>query len=259
MEASVPPRIGCVKYVNARPLIRGWQGPVDFDHPSALCRRLAVGELSVALVSSFEFLRNPVYTIVDDVAIASDGPVYSVFLAHERDGDSREIELDPASTTGVSLLRCILAENGQPWREHPAALDPLSELSSSRSRLLIGDQAIRFRQKFGDRYRYLDLGEEWRVRMGVPFVFALWLLRPELQGADDVAGELRRLKQVNLASLDDVIAEEKEFSADFLRFYYGTALRFDFDAREKEGLRLFWELCVKHSLLRPPLGDLRTL
>ena len=109
-RSLAPPRIGCVKYVNARPLIRGWPGPVEFDHPSALCRRLAKGELDVALVSSFEFLRNPVYTIVDGVAIASDGPVYSVFLARARGHDSREIELDPASTTGVSLLRCALAD-----------------------------------------------------------------------------------------------------------------------------------------------------
>ena len=257
MEASVPPRIGCVKYINARPLIRGWRGAVEFDHPSALCRRLAAGELKVALVSSFEFLRNPVYTIVDHVAIASDGAVYSVFLAQRGAGDSREIELDPASTTGVSLLRCLLAEQGEPWREHVAPLDPLTELHSGRARLLIGDQAIRFRHKFGERYCYLDLGEEWQARTGLPFVFALWLIRPELKTAADVAGKLRELKDVNLANLDELISEEREFSPDFLRFYYGTALRFDFGAREKAGLRFFWELCVKHSLLKPPPGELR--
>ena len=43
---------------------------------------LAAGELDVALVSSFEYLRNPIYSIVDRVAIASDGPVFSVILAH---------------------------------------------------------------------------------------------------------------------------------------------------------------------------------
>jgi chorismate dehydratase len=68
-------RIGCVKYLNARPLIHGGEGGVDFDHPSALCNKLAAGKLDVALVSSFEFLRNPIYRIVDDVSIASDGPV----------------------------------------------------------------------------------------------------------------------------------------------------------------------------------------
>src|SRR3954463_2070802 len=106
-------RIGCVKYLNARPLIHGGEGDVDFDHPSALCNKLAAGKLDVALVSSFEFLRNPIYRIVDDVSIASEGPVYSVVLAHRGElSDIHEIELDPASQTSVNLLRCLLAERG---------------------------------------------------------------------------------------------------------------------------------------------------
>jgi hypothetical protein len=76
-----PLRIGCVKYLNARPLIRGWQGEVEFDHPSALCKRLANGELDVALVSS-SISAKPIYRIIDDVSISSDGPVYSVVVVH---------------------------------------------------------------------------------------------------------------------------------------------------------------------------------
>ena len=112
-QIEIRPRIGCVKYLNARPLIRGWPGNVEFDHPSALCQRLAKGQLDVALVSSFEFLRNPIYRIVDDVSISSDGPVYSVVVAHRGEfSNIEEIELDPASETAVNLLRCLLAELG---------------------------------------------------------------------------------------------------------------------------------------------------
>src|SRR6266699_3715036 len=146
-------RIGCVKYLNARPLIRGWPGEVDFDHPSALCKRLADGELDVALVSSFEFLRNPIYRIVNDVSISSDGPVYSVVVAHHGDiSEIEEIELDPAAETSGNLLRCLLGElrlkprlirNTDLQSVHPAGLQP----ASRRAHLLIGDQAIRFRQK----------------------------------------------------------------------------------------------------------------
>src|ERR1700741_417677 len=93
-------RIGCVKYLNARPLIHGWEGDVVLDHPSALCAQLARGELDVALVSSFEFLRNPIYQIVDAISISSDGPVYSVVIAHQAEiSKIQEIELDPAAET----------------------------------------------------------------------------------------------------------------------------------------------------------------
>src|SRR5206468_9039834 len=71
-------RVGCVKYLNACPLIHGWECEMDFDHPSALCNKLAAGKLDVALVSSFEFLRNPIYRVVDNVSISSNGPVYIV-------------------------------------------------------------------------------------------------------------------------------------------------------------------------------------
>ena len=83
----------------------------DFDDPSALCSKLARRELDIALASSFEFLRNPVYGIVDDVSISSAGPVYSVVVAHTGDiSEIGEIELDPASETSANLLQCLLAE-----------------------------------------------------------------------------------------------------------------------------------------------------
>ena len=44
-------RIGCVKYLNAAPLIYDCGVPVHFDHPSALAVALSNGDLDVALVS----------------------------------------------------------------------------------------------------------------------------------------------------------------------------------------------------------------
>src|SRR5882762_3958324 len=148
-------RIGCVKYLNACPLIHGWEGNVDFDHPSALCNKLAAGKLNVALVSSFEFLRNPIYRIVDDVSISSDGPVYSVVVAHRGEySNIEEIELDPASETAINLLRCLLAELGLTARL--TGVVP-GNAGLSLSRLIIGDQAITFRQNHAGEFQFWDL------------------------------------------------------------------------------------------------------
>src|SRR4030095_5908810 len=108
-------------------------------HPSALCNKLARGELDVALASSFEFLRNPVYQVVDDVSISSAGPVYSVVVAHSGNiSEIREIELDPASETSAKLLRCLLAElNFAPVLNRTSA----SVITAHRARLFIGDLA----------------------------------------------------------------------------------------------------------------------
>jgi predicted solute-binding protein len=275
-------RIGCVQYLNALPLICGWPGEVEFDHPSALCERLANGELDVALVSSFEFLRNPIYRIIDDVSISSDGPVYSVVVAH-RDEISRidEIELDPASETAVNLLRCLLGELGlSPHLKQrstgilpvrPAGSSPavVKSGSAAPAQLLIGDQAIHFRESYADEFQFWDLGEQWNKLIGLPFVYALWLIRPEVVAPKQIADRLRGFRNENLGRLDELIADavarvglsrrsskakaddpgHPEITRQFLSAYYHEHLRFSFGKAEKEGLRTFARLCAKCGLL----------
>jgi chorismate dehydratase len=241
-------RIGCVKYLNARPLIRGWPGSVDLDHPSALCKRLASGELDIALVSSFEFLRNPIYRIVNDISISSAGPVYSVVVAHSGDiSGIEEIELDPAAETSGNLLRCLLAEFNLAPRFIRLSTSPIT---ARRARLLIGDQAIRFRQKHAKEFHFWDLGEQSKELVDLPFVYALWLVRPDVVDAKLIADRLRALRDKNLAKIDNLIDKEKDFDHDFCHRYYRGNLRFSFGEKEKEGLRIFQKLCEKHDLIQ---------
>ena len=248
-------RIGCVKYLNARPLTRGWPGNVEFDHPSALCQRLANGQLDVALVSSFEFLRNPIYRIVDDVSISSDGPVYSVVVAHRgKFSNIEEIELDPASETAVNLLRCLLAELGSTARLTGAAP---GSAGLPLSRLVIGDQAISFRQNHAGEFQFWDLGEQWKKLTGLPFVYALWLIRPDVLDAKSIAQRLRGIRDENLADIQvivsdavaDAVDKKQEITREFLDRYYNEHLRFGFGTREKQGLQTFANLCAKHGVL----------
>ncbi len=258
-------RIGCVRYLNAQPLIYGWAGEVVRDHPSALCARLARGDLDVALVSSFEFLRNPIYRIVDGVSIASEGPVYSVVVAHRgKFEDVNQIALDPAAQTSGNLLRCLLGELNLGARV-------TSSSAGESARLLIGDQAIRFREQHEDRqtdlrqpsptlaptrslinpdrWEFWDLGEQWKKLRRLPFVYALWLVRPEVQDAQSIADRLRALRDANLGDLNKIIANQLEFSPEFCRRYYRDHLRFTFGEEEKQGLHAFAQLCQKYGLL----------
>lgn len=238
------------------------------DHPAALCIQLARGDLDVALVSSFEFLRNPIYRIIDDISLSSDGPVHSVLVAHRGEiSQIEEIELDPAAETSVSLLRCLLAELGLKPRLLPrcdlkervqrgilrsTGCQPIAAGSlpaAASARLLIGDQAIRFRQTHARECHFWDLGEQWARLAVFPFVYALWLVRPEVADPKPVADRLRALRDENLGKLDKLIAQEKEFDPEFCDCYYRRHLRFNFGDREKEGLRAFHKLCQEHGLL----------
>jgi chorismate dehydratase len=272
-------RIGCVKYLNARPLIHGWSGAVDFDHPAALCRKLERGDLDVALVSSLEYLRRPIYRIVDGVSISAHGAVYSVIVAYNDDLSlAQEIEIDPASETSVALLRCLLSQRGLHPRLRVRNTDLQSvrpaELQSAESettsgtveaqiadsisarrtgqrplfRLLIGDQAIRFRAEHSERYHYWDLAESWTKIISLPFVFAFWLIRPEINNANEIADILRQLRDHNLENLDDLVSTQSEVSPAFCRKYYREHLFFDFGEREKTGLREFHRHCLLNKV-----------
>ena len=243
-------RIGCVKYLNARPLIHGWPGEVVFDHPSVLCERLAAAQLDVALVSSFEFLRNPVYTLVDGISISSNGPVHSVFVAHNGDlSEIEEIEVDPASQTGINLLRCLLAEMGLAPKFVMRSRLMQRAITPRLAKFFIGDQAIRFRDETDNTFQFWDLGEEWQKRTQLPFVYALWLIRPELSSPKAIADCLRACRDNNLRELDSLIAAEDEFNPDFCQFYLRECLHYQYGPQEKEGLSMFRQLCEKHAIL----------
>ncbi len=241
---------------------------MHFDHPSGLARDLASGALDVALVPVFEALRNPPWLAVDDVAIACDGPVFSVFLAYRGDLEKvRRIALDPASLTSVHLLKVLLAEEprgtdfqsvaekaGRTTRterlerriENPFYVGSNADADA---RLLIGNQAIDFRTANPAGWRFLDLGEEWKRRTSLPFVFALWLMRPTLPNAAAIANELRAIKRDGLAHIPEIIRADAAHDPALATRYLTEHIRFDCGPREKAGLDKFRELLEKRRLI----------
>ena len=241
-------RIGCVKYLNSRPLIRAYDGPVVFEHPSALARMLAAGELDVALVPVFEALRSPHYLLVDGAAVASDGAVFSVFLAYCGElRDVRRIALDPASLTSANLLRILLAEY------HGLHPDFSTE---GEAQLLIGNQAIEFRIA-EEGWKFLDLGEEWKRCTGLPFVFALWVMRPEIPDASAAAGALRLLKAEGASHIADIVREDDFATHEIRERYLTQHIHFDVGAAGKSAIAKYRELLASHGLIAASSEPLR--
>lgn len=246
-SALHPLRVGCVQYLNAKPLIVPYDGEVIFEHPSRLADLLAAGDIDVALIPVFEALRQPDFPIVDGVAIASRGAVYSVFLAHSGPlSGIRVVSLDPASRTSNNLLRCILAEfhNLHPVFESSSALP-----EGDRALLLIGDQAIRFREQPREEVDYLDLGQEWLAKTGLPFVYAVWQFRPEIVHPSAAATALRAIKTAGLRRIREIAHFQNTFEPAFAEHYLTNHVHFDLDAEEKAGLTHFRTLLQKHGLI----------
>lgn len=243
-------RLGCVKYLNSRPLIRPYDGSVLFDHPAILARKLAAGELDAALVPVFEALRDPHYSLVDGAAVASNGPVFSVFLAYKGAlSGLHSVALDPASLTSAHLLRVLLAEYHN--------LHPVYG-ATGEAQLLIGNQAIEFRHSGASAgWNILDLGEEWKRCTGLPFVFAVWALRADVPRVAEMAAELRELKAAGLRQLEAIIAEDKLATPVFRRQYLTSHIQFDIGEEGRKAVGLYRELLAKHGYVPSPVEELR--
>lgn len=230
-------------YLNARPLFETLDG-VELEVPSILSARFAAGEFDAALIPIFAVLERGGGPVVDDVAIACDGAVHSVFLAYRGElKDVRSVAMDPASRTSVNLLRCLLRGfRGIDFSESSAVED------ADQARLLIGDPAMAFREAAGSDWNFFDLGEEWRRQTGLPFVFACWAIRHDRTGDQALADALRSAKRAGLARLDVIAGTQAD--PEFARHYLTESIRFDFGEREKESVGVFVAKCRELGLLK---------
>ncbi|MFZ0828270.1 MAG: menaquinone biosynthesis protein [Verrucomicrobiia bacterium] len=238
-------RIGSVQYFNAVPLNRGLDSEVILATPARLAEMLRRDELDAALVSLTEVLLNDRYDVLDGVAIASLGEVYSVLLAHCVPLESiTEVFCDPASLTSVNLLKVLLAERGIKPEFKP--LPDYASASQLDAVLLIGDRAIEF-QRATHVHEIFDLGTAWYELTNLPFVYAVWALRRGIENKD-LRRELRLAKHFGLETLEFLIETREEYDEDFRRDYLGWHVHYHLASDEKRGIAKFSELLQKHGL-----------
>ncbi|HTX21588.1 MAG TPA: menaquinone biosynthesis protein [Candidatus Aquilonibacter sp.] len=238
-------RIGSVKYLNAAPLTRGLESEIVFATPAELAQMLRRDELDAALVSITEVLLNDRYDILDGIAIASLGEVYSVILAHKKPlAEAKEVFCDTASLTSVNLLKVLLAEKNLFPKFAP--LENYEAASERDFVLLIGDPAIDF-QRAKHKHEILDLGFAWTEMTNLPFVYAVWALRRGIEN-EELRRELRETKKFGMETLEYLIVSREEYDEDFRRDYFEWNIQYHLASDEKRGIAKFCELLRKHKL-----------
>lgn len=179
---QVQPRawtLGCVSYLNAKPLIEGLDDTpglgITLDVPSRLLERLERGEADVALCPVIDYHRSRVpLEILPVGGIGCRGATLTVRLySRVPFGSITRVHADSDSHTSVALASVILA--GQ-HRVGPEIVPlPMSPEDRIDSMLLIGDKVVTARPP-AEQYPFqMDLGEAWRQMTGLPFVFAVWM------------------------------------------------------------------------------------
>lgn len=262
--------LGHISYLNCVPFFyylrdSGFDGRIVDGVPAELNRMLAEGEIDLSPSSSFEYGRNPsAYVLLPQLSISSVGPVKSVLLFSphplERLAES-PIELTPDSATSVNLLTVLLREylggGSAVCRPATTAVEELA--LSGASVLVIGDRALRTAQLIKGETNIYDLGELWYRFTGLPFVFALWIVRKDAALQQRAAmhllqSQLRASLCRSLADLDglshttSLAGGERWISPSDLAEYW-RCMSFELTQQHIAGLTLFFQLCVRHRLL----------
>jgi chorismate dehydratase len=248
-------RIGAVEYLNTKPLIceldqLAPEAELALELPSRLADHLAAGQLDIALIPVIEYFRAGCYTLLPNIAIASRGPVLSVTLFGKVPiAEIQSVALDEGSRTSAALLQVLFAKRyGISPRRVPLPMDRSADDIAEDAVLLIGDRAMRASLP-GFPFSF-DLGQEWTDWTELPFVYAVWAVRPGID-LGPVADALTEAKRRGIAQAARIAHEEAPrlgLDAGFCRRYLSNILCFDLGPRELAGLRRFHAVAAELNL-----------
>jgi chorismate dehydratase len=223
---------------------------------SLLADLLAAERLDVALIPVIEYFRSGRYTVVPDIAIATRGPVLSVTLFSRVPwARVRRVALDAGSRTSAALAQVLLRRRyGVEPEVLALPLDRDAEDADADAVLLIGDRAMRACLP-GFAHAY-DLGRERYDWTGLPFVFAVWAVRPasDLGGVAEALAEAKRRGRERAGEIAHREAPRLGLDAGFCRRYLSNILHFDLGAREQAGLHHYYMLACELGLAPRGVG-----
>ncbi len=242
-------RLGIVPYINAQPLIAHLSSTVDGIEiiaatPRRLVSQLRHGAVDVALLPVFALLSHPEIAMVPGVGIAADGPVESVLVVSASPREEiRRLCLDPASMTSAALVQVLFRHHWNQEVEFVERSKVSMRQEPGTAFLVIGDPALRVRRHFRC---VLDLGEAWREWCGLPFVFAVWSVRPGIE-IGPLAARLAQAPENFSDALFQQIAQEHHaeigLEVEEAVTYLRDRLRYRLGRDEMLGLRQFFNAC----------------
>ena len=286
----MPLRVAAISFLNPAPLLYDFEHEpraarlrkrytLHYTQPSACAAELSAGTADLGLIPIAAL--TPELAIVPGCTIASLGQVRSILLLVKNPrrlsvSDAltqvRTVAADIASLSSVAYTR-ILFEHFHDTRpgflEHAA--DPLAMLAVADAALLIGDPALLAREHRAEieaaidvPLLWLDLAELWRDRTGLPWVAAVWAVRPESLtdiSTQQLTADLNASRDAGLAHIDQLVAEWTPRIAippATIRTYLTQNIHYTLDDECMRSITLFRSLAAQIGAL-PPLPALNML
>ncbi len=252
-------RVGWIDFLNTLPFdFRLMDIKPDFTLellkglPSEINKKLREKQVDIGFISSAEYIENyRNYLILPELSISSLNKVQSVAIFSNIPLEKMEkVYLTKASKTSRMLTKVIFKD----FFKRDVQFFELENLSGieKKSVLLIGDNAIRYRDKF--RYVY-DLSAIWFKKTGLPFVFALWCVNMDFYEKNKEQVEsfhkllLKTKERFFEKPFEYIKKSEKTSDIDFA-YQYLKNLDYCLSEEHIKSLNLFSEKLIKIGLLK---------
>jgi len=288
----VPLRVSTIAFLNPAPLLYNFEHEptaaalrahydVHYTSPSICAAELNSGAADLGLIPIASL--TPELAIVPGCTIASRDEVRSILLlvknpsrlpADQALKQVGTLAADTASRSSVAYTRILFEHFHQ---THPTFLDlpadPAAMLSAADAALLIGDPALLAREHRTAvdaaskiPLLWLDLAHLWRELTGLPWVAAVWALRPESLAPaglspQQLIADLTASRDAGLAHTEQLVNEwtpRLALSSNTIRTYLRHNIHYTLDPNCLRAIELFRTLATSINAL-PPLPTLNLL
>jgi len=286
-------RVAAINFLNPAPLMWDLEHPplagelterysLHYTQPALCAEELLAGRADLGLIPIAAL--TPDLAIVPGCTIASLDRVRSIQLIIKekrgREGDDGEALKDVRTVAADTASRSSLAYAEILFRKFlgtqpafvPAAAEPIAMLQQADAAILIGDPALlalEAREQIEAAVGpclWLDLAHEWRIRTGLPWVAAVWAVRPEaleVSGvtAAQLAADLNQSRDHGLLHIEELVEQwtpRIPIPAATIRHYLTRNIHYSLDPDCIRAIELFRQYAAEAEIL-PALPTLRLL
>ena len=287
-------RVAAIDFLNPAPLMWDFEHPpldaslaaryeLHYTQPARCALEVIEGRADLGLIPIAALTAD--LAIIPGCAIASLDEVRSIQLIVKLDrrrdepsepdrplGSIRTIAADTASLSSLAYAQILFRKFiGTDPVFTPIPADPIAMLSQADAALLIGDPALlALEAREGIEAAvgpcvWLDLAHEWRARTGLPWVAAVWAVRPEALASGTVPAELIADLQLSrdhgLAHIEELVEEwvpRIALPAATIRGYLTRNIHYTLDEACVDAISVFREYAAEVGVL-PSLPALRFL
>jgi chorismate dehydratase len=272
-------RVAAINFLNPAPLMWDFEHPplaarlaehysLHYTQPSLCADELLAARADLGLIPIASL--TPELAIVPGCTIASLEEVRSIQLIVKHPhtlSTLKTVAADTASRSSLAYAEILFRKflNTDP-AFLPAAADPIAMLQHADAAILIGDPALlalESREAIEEAVgpcKWFDLASEWRTRTNLPWVAAVWAVRPEALTSSHITPQqliqqLQTSRDHGLQHIEDLVHQwtpRINIPPATIRHYLTRNIHYTLDPDCIRTIELFRQYAAEAGVL-PPL------